>query len=62
MMERHQIGEYCWSDDDGACVRDRLLGKLLDDSVIGGYNKNIVAPDSDTSDEDGTAAHDDLHK
>ena len=34
MRELHQIGEYCWSDADGACVRDRLLGRLLDDSVV----------------------------
>ena len=59
--ELHQIGEYCWSDADGACVRDRLLGRLLDDSVvIGGDNKHSCA--GRASDEDGTAAHDDLHQ
>ena len=32
VRELHQIGESCWSDADGACVRDRLLGRLLYDS------------------------------
>ena len=36
--------EYCWSDADRACVRDRLLGRLLDDSVvIDGDNKHSCA-------------------
>ena len=40
VRELHQIGEYC-CDDDGACVRDRIHGRLLDDSVvIGGDNKH----------------------
>ena len=44
MRELNQIGEYCWSDADGACVRDRLLGRLLDDSVvISGDNKHSCA-------------------
>ena len=34
MREVHQIGESCWSDADGACVLDRLIGRLLDDSVV----------------------------
>ena len=44
LCELHQIGEYCWSDADGACVLDRLLGRLLDDSVvIGCDNKHSCA-------------------
>ena len=44
MRELHQIGESCWSDTEGACVRDRLIGRLLDDSVvIGGDNKHSCA-------------------
>ena len=44
MRELHQIGESCWSNGDGACVWNRILGRLLDDSVtIGGYNKHCCA-------------------
>ena len=44
VRELHQIGESCWSYADGVCVRDRLLGRLLDDSVvIGGDNKHSCA-------------------
>ena len=58
----HFLNLSCWSDADGACVLDRLLGRLVDDSVvIGGDNKHSCTG-RDTSDEDGTAAHDDLHQ
>ena len=41
MRELHQIGESCWSKGNGACVWDRILGRLLDDSVIiGADNKH----------------------
>ena len=60
MRELHQIGEYCLIGADGACVRDRLLGRLLDDSVVIGSDK--AAPDADASDEDGTAELDELHQ
>ena len=64
MRERHQIGEYCWSDADGACVRDGLLlgiGCWMIVSLLV-VTTNIAAPDADASDEDGTVAHDDLHQ
>ena len=63
MRELHKIGEYCWSDADGACVRDRLLGRLLDDIVsLLVVTTNIAAPDADASDKGGTAAHDELQQ
>ena len=63
MWKRHQVGEPGWSDADGACVRDRILGRLLDDSVvIGRDNKNVAAPEVGELDEDGAAAHDNLHQ
>ena len=43
MKELHQIDESC-SNGDAACVWDRILGRLLDDSVIiGGDNKHFCA-------------------
>ena len=44
MRELHQIGESCWSNGDGACGWVRILGRLLDDSlIIGGDNKHCFA-------------------
>ena len=60
--ERHQIGESCRSDADGDYVQDGILGRLLDDSVVIGDDKNVAAWDVDAPDEDGTAAQDDLHQ
>ena len=66
-----RTGDVCkpnpggWSDADGVGlrVRDRILGRLQDDSVvIGGDNKRSCTADVDAPYEDGTAAHDDLHK